>query len=151
MNKTGTNGSDLTELRRRAVARLLIRKPNITRRELHAALAAPNEIGQPRIVNPDTGEPFSLGTIQNDVDWLKGNWREKAGQDYTDWVAGEIAKLDEVEAVAWQERDLDTVLKCMTRRAKLLVLDKPERTEISGKDGGDIVIKVGGVDLSNDV
>jgi hypothetical protein len=124
MNKTA-NGSDLIEYRRRLIARLLIRKPNITRRELHMSLATPDETGQPRILNPDTGEPYSLGTIQNDIDWLKADWRAKSGQDYDDWVAGELAKLDELEAVAWRVEDVDAVLKCMARRAKLKGLDAP--------------------------
>ena len=141
MNNATANGSDLTEYRRRLIARLLIRKPNITRRELHASLATPDEMGNPRFINKKTGKPYSLGTIQADIDWLKADWRNRAGQDYDDWVAGELAKLDELEAAAWQEKEYIVVLRCMERRAKLKGLDAPTRQEISGEGGGPIETK----------
>jgi len=125
------NGSDFTEYRRSLVASLLLRKPNITRRKLCAA------VGE-QIRNPKTGEPFSLATIHNDVVVLKEEWKEKAAADIEDWIADELAKLDEIEGAAWTTGHLDTVLKCMMRRAKLLGLDKPEKREIDGKIKADV-------------
>ena len=39
-------------------------------------------------------------------------------------------------------RAIDTALKVGKRRAELLGLDAPNKTEITGKDGGDLAFKV---------
>jgi hypothetical protein len=117
------NGNGIIEYRRRLISRLIVRKPNITHREVVEALGT-------QVRNPATGQPYALSTIHNDIQRIKEVWREKSEQDYGDWVAGELAKLDEAEAEAWSQGRVDYVIRCMERRAKLMGFDKPARHEI---------------------
>jgi len=130
--RNGSNGK--TEYRRRLVAAALIEHPNVTQRQLQ------EQIGK-AVLNPETDEPYSLGTINNDIRAIRDGWREKANDDYDDWIAGELAKLDRLEEAGWRINDYDLVLKCMSRRAKLLGLDKPQRLSHEGTgEGGAIVV-----------
>ena len=129
----GNNG--VIEYRRRLVSSLLTRQPNIRQREIQRHL-------ETKVINPDIGSDYSLGTINNDIQVIKAAWMEKAGRDYGEWVADEIGGLDEVEAAAWQKGKLDIVLRCKERRAKLLGLDAPAKHEVSGPDGDPILIKL---------
>jgi len=46
---------------------------------------------------------------------------------------------------------VDRVLRIMERRAKLLGLDAPTKQEVTGKDGGPLVIAIGGLDPDEDI
>jgi len=118
------NGNGVLEKRRRLISSMLIRRPNITRRELM------DEIGK-MILNPATGEPFSLGTIQNDIDALKEGWRERAAEDAAAWIAEQLATIDQLQGDAWSQRDYGVVLRCIQERAKLKGLYPAEKREIS--------------------
>ena len=93
--RRGSNGK--TEYRRRLVAQALIEHPNATQRQIQ------ENVGK-AVLNPETGEPYSLGTINNDIQVIKADWREKAESDFGDWVAGELAKLDRLEESGWRAR-----------------------------------------------
>jgi len=114
------NGNGIIEERRRAIASLLARRPRITRRELQKV------IGE-RIVNPDTQRPFALQTIQNDIDALKAQNRERAGQEFAVWIGEQLLSLEELMSFAWSKGDLAVVLRCLQERAKLLGLNEPDR------------------------
>ncbi|WP_333746007.1 hypothetical protein [Streptomyces sp. IBSBF 2950] len=64
----------------------------------------------------------------------------------------EVQRLDRLQAAAWAKaakgdlKAIETVLKVIDRRAKLLGLDRPARTEITGADGGPLQIEA--VDLA---
>ena len=131
------NGNGMMERRRQAIASLLVRKPKASQREIQ------EWVGH-NILNPDTGEPYSLGTINNDLRVIRETWRERAQADYADWVAEELARIEEVEAAAWKRDDMELVLKCSDRRCKLLGLYAPNRQEVSGPEGGDIQIVLTG-------
>jgi hypothetical protein len=75
------------------------------------------------IVNPETNEPYSLGTINSDIKALKKEWKARRSIETDEWVAEEIASLDELERKAWTGKDYDLVLRIKTRRAKMLGLD----------------------------
>ena len=120
------------EQRRRLVSTMLIRRPNITRRELHAEIAK-------RMQNPKTDEPFSLSTIQNDVTVLREGWKQRTNQNVDEWIAEEIATVDELQGDAWSEREYQVVLRCVQERAKLKGLYSPERREITGADGRELI------------
>ena len=117
------NGNGIIEERRRLVAAYVARSPKITRRELH------ERVGQ-KVVNPDTGRPFALGTIQNDIDALKALNMERAIQDIGTWIAEQLHGLEELMTDAWARSELAIVLRCMQERAKLLGLNEPTRFEI---------------------
>jgi hypothetical protein len=114
------NGNGIIEKRRRMVASLLARQPRISRRELQ------EQVGK-KLVNPDTGNPFALGTIQNDIDALKTQNRERAGQQFSVWIGEQLLGLEELMTEAWHRGDLTIVLRCMQERAKLLGLNEPDR------------------------
>ena len=56
----------------------------------------------------------------------------------------EVERLDSLLNGLWQRRHVpeitDRILRIMERRAKLLGLDAPTRTEVTGKDGGAIEV-----------
>lgn len=77
----------------------------------------------------------SVGTVHNDVEVLRRSWRERASQTYSDMVAAEVAKLDRLEgafmdkAMGGDSEALHGLLRLSARRAKLLGLDQPTRTD----------------------
>ena len=115
MAGNGKNGTKngVIERRRKIIAAALLRRPSITRRELQSYLATKG------IINPETLKPFSLGTIQNDIDALKGDWQERSDGDFDGWMSEQIAALDQLQGDAWTERDYSIVLRCLQERAKL--------------------------------
>jgi len=117
------NGNGIIEKRRRMVASLLARQPRISRRDLQ------ERVGK-KLVNPDTGSPFALGTIQNDIDALKAENRERAGQEFAVWIAEQLLAIEELMTHAWARGDLAIALRCIQERAKLLGLNEPTRFEI---------------------
>ena len=74
-------------------------------------------------------------TVSRDLAAIRDEWLERRMTAYDDWVAEELAKLDELErsllalALAGQTSAVDRVLGIMDRRAKLLGLDKPQLHE----------------------
>ncbi|MFF4409825.1 hypothetical protein [Streptomyces sp. NPDC001404] len=59
----------------------------------------------------------------------------------------EVQRLDRMQAAAWAKaakgdlKAIETVLKVIDRRARLLGLDKPARTELTGADGGPLQVE----------
>jgi hypothetical protein len=124
----------------------MVLKPNVTRRAIQRILAAPDEgTGEPVMVNPETGRPWSLGTIQADVEAIKAQWRESAVQEVGDFVARSLATLDELQELAWRQENGELILKVEARRAQLLGLNKPSAANVGFEDGV-IQIKVQGGD-----
>jgi hypothetical protein len=64
----------------------------------------------------------------------------------------EVQRLDRMQAAAWAKaakgdlKAIETVLKVIDRRCRLLGLDKPVRTELTGADGGPLQVET--VDLA---
>jgi hypothetical protein len=79
----------------------------------------------------------SAATVTEDVKAVRAEWHKRAADDYEAWLAEEIAKLDSLEqamlpqALTGQTRAVHAVLGVMTRRAKLLGLDRPERMQVT--------------------
>lgn len=87
------------------------------------------------VVRPD-GTPWSRGTVGNDLLAIKEEWKKRASESFDAHVAEMMASLDEIEAAAWASQNLDALLRSHDRRAKLLGLDRPQRKELSGPNGG---------------
>jgi len=64
-------------------------------RQTAAALA------KDKLVNPDTGKPWSIKAIHDDLAALTSEWKASALRDITEVKAAELAKLDELEREAW--------------------------------------------------
>jgi len=80
----------------------------------------------------------SQATVSQDLAAIRNEWVSRRDQQYGDWVAEEIAKLDALERV-WlpralsqnnDEKAVTKVLSIMDRRARMLGLDQPERFQV---------------------
>lgn len=70
----------------------------------------------------------------------------------------EVERLDRLMLGVWQRacggdsEVIDRVLKIMSRRSSLLGLDAPQKQEITGKDGGPLVVlRLGGDAVMDDI
>jgi hypothetical protein len=126
LNKTET---DRREQRRQKVAQILVRRPRVTVRQIRRALAKSGH------TNPKTGEPWSIGTVQSDIEVVREEAREQMRENADEWRAKELDKLRQLEQDAWGEGNHKLVLRCMKRRADLLGLDEPDQIEHEGELG----------------
>jgi len=122
------------ELRRERVARLLLR--NLTQREIVLALAEDENY---RVLNPQTGAPFSLGTINKDIQTLKQVWQTRAFRTYDEYLSENLAKLDEVERQAWATGNLPVVLAVIEKRSRLIGLDAPQKVEVESRWQNEVI------------
>lgn len=113
--------------RRKIVASLL------TRRIDQTDIAAMIKKQHP---NWDVSQP----TISRDIKWLKAQWLEDSKQSVDEFKARELAELDEIERDcalqfgADKKRKVEwirTRLSVKERRAKLLGLDAPTKSQVS--------------------
>lgn len=125
LNKTQ---ADIRDRRRQRIARLMVRRPRVTQRQIRQALTEEGE------ANPDTGEPWSLGTINSDVDAIREAARARMQDDADTWRARELEMLRTLQADAWDDGEYRTVVAISKRRAKLLGLDAPKRHDLSTLD-----------------
>lgn len=121
-----------TEQRRLQIAALLVRKPTITQRQIERLLAANG------IVNPETKEAYSLGTINSDIKAIKAEWMERRRQDADVWIAGELAKLDALEEDGWRGNNPAVVFQAMKMRGQYLRLFGP----LDIGDGEPVVVAI---------
>ena len=117
----GLNSSrqSIIEQRRTIVARLRLR--GLTQREIVAALAK-------------QGQPVSLGTIHSDLKAISQDWRAAAQADLAELRSRQFAELAEVRRIAWQQGQLDTVLKSLSQEAKLIGADAAQQLAVSWRD-----------------
>ena len=109
-------------------------------------------------------------TIFRDLTAIRADWRETRSLHIDEWTAEQLAKLDKIESAAWEgweasqletvttieHTDGETTVKRVTssgdsafltviersieQRCKILGINSPTRTEITGADGGPIDI-----------
>ncbi len=125
----------MIDLRRMRVASLVLRQLN--QREIVEALGRV-------MVNPETGKPYSLGTINSDIRHLRTEWRQKAISDLDEHRSRVWAELQEVKREAWAQKNLKAVLACLAQERALLKLDG--ELPVGGQQPG----KVRAADLSDD-
>jgi hypothetical protein len=128
LNRVRPNGSRTATAaviaeRRRLVAAMRLRGAD--QRAIVGALAK----GGHR--NPETGKPWSLGTVNADCQALEAEWRAAALADTTEHQGRVWAELSEVKRAAWQEHDLQAVLRALKQECDLLGLNAPERVDLS--------------------
>ena len=58
-------------------------------------------LAKDKCLNPDTGKPWSLRAVHDDLQDLTAAWQASAMRDITEVKAQELAKLDEMEREAW--------------------------------------------------
>lgn len=117
-----TDGQQAEIDRRRArVAQLVGQR--YTQRQICDALAKEG------FANGDTGDPYSLGTINSDVKALRVMWRREASADIQQHKADILAELEEVKRVAWEMRDLRAVIQAIKVKAVVVGLHKGVEAE----------------------
>lgn len=90
----------------------------------------------------------SIGTISSDVKIILGRWRKEQVADTSDYAQMELRRLDKALNAIWnkvidgQLDALDRFLRIQERRAKLLGLDAPNETQLSGADGGPLAVSI---------
>ena len=85
------------------------------------------------IVNPRTEEPWSVTTINNDINFLEDKWREEMFKNITDHRSRILAEIGEAKRAAWKTGKLSLVLRAIEQEVNLLGLNELERmsTEIA--------------------
>lgn len=74
------------------------------------------------------------------------SYREEEEAKVEEWRQLESQRLDRLQAAAWAKalkgdlKAIETVLKVISQRSKLLGLDMPLRTEVSGPNGGAVPV-----------
>ena len=111
--------------RRKFVATMLLRSPKITQREICDQLAEQN------FTNPDTGTPYSLGTINSDVKALQEQWREEVQDDIALWKGLQVEQINEVIREAWKKKDLNNILKAIKMQSDIIGTNAPVKSELS--------------------
>ena len=124
----------LIDTRRLRVSQLLLR--GATQREIETALFDNG------MMNPKTGKPFSLGTVNSDIQHLHKQWREEAAADTAEHKALQMAENKELRRKAWKDAELPIVLRSLQFEAALVGSEAPKRNELTGADGGNITIHV---------
>jgi hypothetical protein len=89
-----TAEQDAIAARREQVAALLAR--HLTQREIVAELAKAG------LQNPETGGPYSLFTVNSDVQALRRTWQAEARKKTAIHAGGVLAELRAVRRAAWQ-------------------------------------------------
>lgn len=138
------NASDqaIIDHRRELVARARLR--GLSQREIVAGLA------KAECVNPDTNEPWSLGTINGDIKAMQGQWRREAAKSVTTHKARQMAELAEARRQAWANNDVANVLRAIGQEMDLLGTEAPKKQEVTGKDGKDLIVPISIIKMSID-
>lgn len=114
--------------RRSIVASMLLRHPGVTQREIC------DKLEEQRFTNPDSGKPYSLGTINGDVQALQKEWREEAQAEIAEWKALQIEQINEVIRQAWKDKDLNSVLKSIKMQSDIIGTQQPIEQDEADED-----------------
>ncbi|MBU6430394.1 MAG: hypothetical protein KGR26_15365 [Cyanobacteria bacterium REEB65] len=117
--------------RRDIVSRYRRRRASI--REIVEALPGPPY----HCKNPDTNEPWSLGTVASDVKFLERESIKRSDRNTDELRAEDLEELDELRRVAWQKEELEFVLKCLEHKAKLQGTYAPTKFAPTSPDGNE--------------
>jgi hypothetical protein len=107
----------LKAARQHKVQQLVLR--GLTQREIVAALE------KQRVINPQTGKPWSLGTINADLKELEAHWEQAALEERCKKKARVNQELQELKRAAWTEKNLALVADLIKQERQLFNLDEP--------------------------
>lgn len=109
-----TSMSDIADKRREMVSQLRLRGLSI--REIAEALGK----GNPPLLNPETGKPFTHVTVKNDIDFLDAEWQRRRSTNTDLHKNRQFMLIQEVNRAAWAKQEPELVLKALDREMKLL-------------------------------
>lgn len=107
----------LKAARQHKVQQLVLR--GMTQREIVTALE------KQRIINPQTGKPWSLGTINADLQELEAQWEKSALEERSRKKAKVNQELQELKRAAWGEKNYSLVAELLKQERQLFNLDEP--------------------------
>jgi len=121
----GLNNSNKANIdfRRQHVASMRLR--GMTQREIQTALAGRG------ILNPRTGEPYSLGIINGDIRALRKQWQEDGQGDVAEHAGRMLAELAEVKRAGWSLQDLRAILQALKQEAELRGANAPQGVDLT--------------------
>lgn len=111
--------------RRRNIASLRLR--GMTQREIEQNLP------RLKIVNPRKGKPWSLGTINKDLQAIHEEWVKEATRAIAEHKANLLAELRELKRAAWAEKDYQAILRAIDKECKILGVEAPTVVEHTGE------------------
>lgn len=139
----GNTANELAVLeRRRQVANMRLR--GFTQREIQMGLE------ELKLLNPDTGQPWSLGTVNSDIKAIEKLWQKECASSVDQHKARLFAELRAIYKRAWTLDDLERALKAVQQQRELLGTDaaKTIKAEMTGKDGAPLDAGTALFDLS---
>jgi hypothetical protein len=83
------------------------------------------------MVNPKTGGPFCLRTIHKDIIAVREAWRERSVRDYGEVVAELSQMLDDLQQIAFVEKNRKLAVQVWDRRAKLHQIERAAQTVLN--------------------
>lgn len=119
------NKAAIVASRRLKVQQLALR--GLTQREIVRALK------RQQIVNPKTGEPYSLGTINADLQALETEWEEAALEVRSKKKARIAVELRELKRSAYGDRDYKLVAEIIKQERQLFSLDDPIELNVQSR------------------
>ena len=87
-------------------------------------------LAEKEILNPRTGEPWSVATIDKDIRRLEESWKDEMSNNISQHRARILAELHEVKAASWQAGKLNLVLRAIDQETDLLGLNELERMNV---------------------
>lgn len=132
----------LKAARQQKVEQLNLR--GLSQREIAKALE------KQRMINVNTGKPWSLATINSDLQELEEQWREAALKDRLAKKARVGAEIQELKRAAWAERNHALVAQLIVQERQLYGLDEPIELTVSGRVEGEINHKLHAVQAEVD-
>ena len=126
------NGNHVIDLRRRLVAQIIVRKPDVTQLEVQQAVAE-------KMINERTGKPYSEGIIRRDILAIRERWRQDASLSFEDMVAEQRARLHDLYIEARnpgtvgrpRKVNLRIALDVVREMNKIIGAYAPEKTDIT--------------------
>lgn len=133
------NQEFIRDLRRQLIAGLMARNPRISQRQILRVLQGqklpdplnPNVKITPGI-NPDTGKPWSIGTINSDVQAIRDEARELRQRAAEEWIEQSILELGELKIMAWGQKNVYALVAVKQLEMKLLGYGAPDVLDIRG-------------------
>jgi hypothetical protein len=101
-------------------------------RQIAAKLAKPGKDRDgdliPPLVSPKTGKPWTLRTVQRDIDFIRATWREKYCADI---MEQKIQTGAEIETLQKSTGDPKVKLACIQTKMKLWGLEAAQKMDIN--------------------
>ena len=120
----------VTEIRQQAIASLLATHPRITQREIQAWLAGKDQ-HKPRMINPDTGKPFGLGTINRDVQALRAEYKAKRSRSRDEWIEKLLLDYEDLYLDARKHGDRAEARHVLKSLREVLGVDASARIDVT--------------------